>query len=391
MIETITKQRIQSIDFLKGLVMVIMALDHVRDYFHYSAFFYDPTDPTQTSFPIFFTRFITHFCAPAFCFLAGTSAFMVGMRKSKSELSGYLLKRGLWLVFIEMTVVNFAWYFDVYFRSPGLLVIWSLGISMIVLAALIHLPRKAILAFSLLLIFGHNLLDTIHFEGNVFWAILHEFAFFKLTDGVEFVVGYPIIPWIAVMALGYYFGSFYDKSFEVEKRKKLFNLIGILAIITFVILRVTKLYGDPVLFKDYETTAKDLISFFNPSKYPPSLLYLLMTLGTTLLFLANTEKLKGKVVAFFSTFGRVPFFYYIIHIYLIHLIALLFAELSGFGWRIMILQDWVTESPSLKGYGFPLWVVYSVWILVIILLYPLCKKFDTYKQSHKEKWWLSYL
>ncbi|MEK8179836.1 heparan-alpha-glucosaminide N-acetyltransferase domain-containing protein [Flavobacterium buctense] len=391
MIETITKQRIQSIDFLKGLVMIIMALDHVRDYFHYSAFFYDPTDPTQTSFPIFFTRFITHFCAPAFCFLAGTSAFMVGMRKSKSELSGFLLKRGIWLVFIEMTVVNFAWYFDVYFRSPGLLVIWSLGISMIVLAALIHLPRKAILAFSLLLIFGHNLLNTIHFEGNVFWAILHEFAFFKLTDSVEFVVGYPIIPWIAVMALGYYFGSFYDKSFEVVKRKKLFNLIGILAIITFIILRFTNLYGDPVLFKDYETITKDLISFFNPSKYPPSLLYLLMTLGTTLLILANTEKIKGKVVAFFSTFGRVPFFYYIIHIYLIHLIALLFAELSGFGWRIMILQDWVTESPSLKGYGFPLWVVYSVWILVIILLYPLCKKFDTYKQSHKEKWWLSYL
>jgi uncharacterized membrane protein len=391
MIETITKQRIQSIDLLKGLVMVIMALDHVRDYFHYSAFFYDPTDATQTSFPIFFTRFITHFCAPAFCFLAGTSAFMVGMRKSKSELSGFLFKRGLWLVFIEMTVVNFAWYFDVYFRSPGLLVIWSLGISMIVLAALIHLPRKAILAFSLLLIFGHNLLDTLHFEGNVFWAILHEFAFFKFTDGVEFVVGYPIIPWIAVMALGYYFGSFYNKSYEVEKRKKLFNLIGILAILTFVILRFTNLYGDPVLFKDYDTTAKDLISFFNPSKYPPSLLYLLMTLGTTILFLANTEKLKGKVVDFFSTFGRVPFFYYIIHIYLIHLIALLFAQLSGFGWRIMILQDWVTESPSLKGFGFPLWVVYCVWIGVILLLYPLCKKFDNYKQSHKDKWWLSYL
>ena len=388
---TLTKPRIQSIDLLKGLVMVIMALDHVRDYFHFSAFYFDPTDPTQTTFPIFFTRFITHFCAPTFCFLAGTSAFMVGKRKTKSELSGFLLKRGLWLVFIEMTIVNFAWYFDIYFRSPGLLVIWSLGISMIVLAAVIHLPRKYILAFSLLLIFGHNLLDTVHYDGSFLWSILHEFKFFKLTESVEFIVGYPIIPWIAVMALGYYFGAFYDTSFDSNQRKKLFNLIGIFAIVAFIILRLSNVYGDPILYTDYETTAKDLISFFNPSKYPPSLDYLLMTLGAAFLFLANAEKLKGKVVDFFSTFGRVPFFYYILHLYLIHLVALLFAELSGFGWRLMILQDWVTETPALKGYGFPLWVVYAVWIGIIVLLYPLCKKFDSYKQAHKEKWWLSYL
>jgi uncharacterized membrane protein len=388
---TITKTRIESIDLLKGLVMVIMALDHTRDYFHYSAYIFDPTDPNQSTLPIFFTRFITHFCAPTFCFLAGTSAFMVGKRKSKSELSSFLLKRGLWLVFIEMTIVNFAWYFDVYFRSPGLLVIWSLGISMIVLAAVIHLPRKYILTFSLLLIIGHNLLDTIHYKGDVLWSILHESQFFKLTDEVEFLVGYPIIPWIAVMSLGYYFGTFYDAPFDSIRRKKLFNLIGILAIVAFVVLRLSNVYGDSILFKDYETTAKDLISFFNPSKYPPSLLYLLMTLGTAILFLANAEKLKGKLVDFFSTFGRVPFFYYILHLYLIHIAALLFAELTGFGWQKMILEDWVTEIPALKGFGFPLWVVYAIWIGIILLLYPLCKKFDTYKQSHKEKWWLSYL
>ncbi len=388
---TTTKPRIESIDLLKGLVMVIMALDHVRDYFHYSAYLFDPTDPNLSSLPIFFTRFITHFCAPTFCFLAGTSAFMVGKRKSKSELSSFLLKRGLWLVFIEMTIVNFAWFFDVYFRSPGLFVIWSLGISMIVLAALVHLPRNLILVFSLVLIIGHNLLDTIHFDGNVFWSILHEFSISQLTDGVEFVVGYPLIPWIAVIALGYYFGSFYDSNFDSIKRKNLFNTIGTLAIFAFVILRFTNLYGDPILYKDYETTAKDLISFFNPSKYPPSLLYLLMTLGAAVLFLANAEKLKGKVVEFFSTFGRVPFFYYILHLYLIHLIALVFAELSGFGWRVMILEDWMTFVPALKGFGYPLWVVYVIWIGVILLLYPLCKKFDRYKQAHKEKWWLSYL
>lgn len=387
----ITKTRIESIDLLKGLVMVIMALDHVRDYFHYSAFMFDPADPTQSNLPIFFTRFITHFCAPIFCFLAGTSAFMVGKRKSKNELSSFLLKRGIWLVFIEMTIVNFAWYFDIYFKNPGLLVIWSLGISMIVLAVIVHLPRKFILLFSLLPILGHNLLDTVHVNGNVLWAILHEYATFKLSDGVNFAVAYPIIPWISVMSLGYYFGAFYDKSYDDEKRKRLFNIIGISAIVVFVILRFSNLYGDPILYKDYETTTKDLISFLNPSKYPPSLLFLLMTLGTAFLFLANSEKVKGKVVDFFCTFGRVPFFYYILHLYLIHLIALIFAELSGFGWRIMILDGWVTETPTLKGYGFPLWVVYAVWIFAIVLLYPVCKKFDVYKQAHKDKWWLSYL
>ena len=184
----LVKPRIASIDFLKGLVMIIMALDHIRDYFHYSAFYFDPADPQQSTLPIFFTRFITHFCAPVFCFLAGTSAFMVGKRKPKSELSKQLLIRGLWLVMIEMTVVNFGWYFDIYFRSPGLLVIWSLGVSMICLAAFIHLPRKFILILSLLIISAHNLLDNVHFKGNVLWSILHEFAFFKVTDNVEFAV-----------------------------------------------------------------------------------------------------------------------------------------------------------------------------------------------------------
>lgn len=160
---------------------------------------------------------------------------MVGKRKSKIELSGFLLKRGLWLVFIEMTFVNFAWYFDIYFRSPGLLVIWSLGISMIVLSALIHLPGKLILLFSLLFIFCHNFLDNIHYGNSVLWGLLHEFSIFKITEGVEFTVLYPVIPWIAVMALGYYFGSFYDNSFDSTKRKRAFNLIGISALILFII------------------------------------------------------------------------------------------------------------------------------------------------------------
>ncbi len=386
-----TKKRIESIDLLKGLVMIIMALDHVRLYFHYSAFVFDPADPTQSTLPIFFTRWITHFCAPAFSFLAGISAFLMGKRKTKNELAGFLLKRGLWLVFIELTIVGFAWYFDVQFRTIGLLVIWSLGISMIVLAGLIYLPRNSILIFSLLLICCHNLFDNVHFSGNVYWSVIHEQLFHKLSDNTQLLIGYPIVPWIAVMALGYYFGTLYNKSFDTNKRKKPFNIIGAFAIIAFIILRYTNFYGDPKYFKHYDTLSQDLISFLNPSKYPPSLLYLLMTLGVTFLFLANAEKLKGRIVNFFCTFGRVPFFYYILHLYLIHIIALIFAELSGFGWHKLILSTWISFDHNIKGYGFSLWVVYAVWLGAILILYPLCKMFDIYKQTHKEKWWLSYL
>lgn len=197
---TISKTRIESIDLLKGLVIVLMALDHTRDYFHYSAFFFDPTDPTQTTLPIFFTRFITHFCAPAFSFLAGLSAFMIGKRKPLNELSSFLFKRGLWLVFIELTIVNFAWYFDIGFATFGFQVIWVLGISMIFLAGLIHLPRKVILVFSIVLIFGHNLLDNIHFKNSIIWTFLHERGPFLTTPNHVFRVGYAMIPWVAVMS-----------------------------------------------------------------------------------------------------------------------------------------------------------------------------------------------
>lgn len=388
---TITKTRIESIDLLKGVVMVIMALDHVRDYFHYSAFMFNPADPTQSTLPIFFTRWITHFCAPAFSFLAGLSAFMVGKRKSKNELSVFLIKRGIWLIFIELTIVCFGWYFDLQFRTLGLLVIWSLGISMIILAAIIYLPRNYILLISLLLICFHNLLDNVHFPGNVLWSVVHEQMIYKFSGNKILLIGYPIVPWFAVMALGYYFGSLYDKSFDNSKRKKLLNSIGIIAVATFVVLRLANLYGDPKQFKEFGSFSQNLISFLNPNKYPPSLLYLLMTLGAAFLFLANTEKLKGRIVNFFCTFGRVPFFYYILHIYIIHIIAMIMAQISGWGWKKMILSTFIAFEPNMKGYGYSLWIVYVIWISVILLLYPLCKKFDKYKQAHKEKWWLSYL
>ncbi len=388
---SLTKNRIESVDLLKGLVMVIMALDHTRDYFHYSANFFDPADPTHTTLAIFFTRLITHFCAPTFCFLAGLSAFFAGRRKTKHELSIFLITRGLWLVFVELIIVDFAWFFDVQFRAFNLQVIWSLGVSMIILAGLIHLPRKYLLPLSCLFIFGHNLLDNVHFGNNVLWAIIHERHSFAFGTDSHLNVGYPLIPWFAVMSLGYCFGTFYDKSFDSIRRKKIFNIIGFSSLALFIILRWTNLYGDPTPWLHYDTFSKELISFLNPAKYPPSLLYLLMTLGAGLLFLANSENLRGKVVTFFCTFGRVPFFYYILHLYLIHLAAMLFSQLSGFGWRLFILPNWIGRVPEMKGYGFPLWVVYLVWIGLIAVLYPICKQFDRYKQTHKEKQWLSYL
>jgi len=388
---SVKKYRVESIDLLKGLVMVIMALDHVRDYFHYSANFYDPADPTQTTLPIFFTRWITHFCAPAFSFLAGLSAYMVGKKKSRKELSRFLVQRGLWLVFIELTIVTFGWYFDIHFRTISLLVIWSLGVSMITLAALIYLPKNLLLIFCCLLFFGHNLLDKVQFNNNLLWEILHQQNFYKLSDSTQLFVGYPIIPWIAVMALGYYFGQFYNQTYTASNRKRIFNIVGFSALALFVILRWTNSYGNPVPRQQYDSLSKDVVSFLNPAKYPPSLMFLLMTLGTTLVFLANSEKLRGRLVNFFSTFGRVPFFYYILHIYLIHVLAMIFAELSGFGWKLFILPTWIGFVPAMKGYGFNLVTVYFVWIGIILALYPLCRKFDHYKQNNKHKWWLSYL
>ena len=387
---TIIKPRIESIDLLKGLVIVIMAIDHVRDYFHYSSYIFDATDPALTNLPLFLTRFMTNFCAPAFSFLAGVSAFMVGQRKTSKELSQFLLKRGLWLIFVELVIMDFGWCFDISFQSVNFQVIWSLGISMILLAGLIHLPKKAILIFSCVLIFGHNLLDNIHFD-NTLWTFLHERKPFLTTPNHEFRVGYAIIPWVAVMSLGYYFGSFYEKNVEPIKRQKLFNIIGISAIVFFIVLRSINIYGNLLPWGNYGNLTQTLFSFFRLSKYPPSLSFLLVTMGGAFLFLANSEKLKGKVVNFFCVFGRVPFFFYIIHIYLIHFLALITAEFVGIGWQKMILSALPFRVEALKGFGFNLFIVYLIWIAVIALLYPLCKKFDSYKQNHKEKWWLSYL
>ncbi|WP_340073637.1 DUF1624 domain-containing protein [Leptobacterium sp. I13] len=381
--------RIHSLDLLKGIIIILMALDHTRDYFHDAILIYDALDPNKTNIPVYLSRWITHFCAPGFSLLAGISAYLIGQRKTKNELATFLLKRGIWLIIIEMTIITFGWYFDIRFKVIALLVIWALGISMIALAALIYLPRNWILIFSCILIFGHNFLDGVHFEKNFIWTALHEVGYFKLSENHYLRVGYPVIPWIGVMSLGYYFGVFYSKRFTPNKRRKTLNIIGLSSVLLFVVLRCVNYYGNAIHWKEHDTFAKTMFSFFNTEKYPPSLTFLLMTLGPMFLFLANSENLKGKITRFFSTFGKVPFFFYIIHIYVIHLFALLFAEISGYGWRQMLMT--FTGDTNLDGYGVSIWIVSIIWIAIVLLLYPLCKKFGFYKQNHKEKWWLSYL
>ena len=385
-----TGYRIQSIDLLRGLVMIIMALDHTRDYFHSSAQLYDPLDLSQTSVFIFLTRWVTHFCAPVFMFLAGTSAFLIGLRKTKKQLSFFLFTRGLWLMFLELTVVCFGWSFNIHFPFIGLITIWALGVSMIALSALIYLPNKIILAVGILIVAAHNLLDNFHIPGNdlkaFIWDELHDPRPFTFHGHMIFT-GYPILSWIGIITLGYCFGAFYKKEFSAAKRKKWLLAIGSAAIILFIILRCNNIYGDQQSWSVQKSGVFTFLSFINVTKYPPSLLYTLITLGPALIFLALAETPLNRFTKFISVYGRVPMFYYLLHIYLIHALALLAAQLTRFGWKALVLDGF----PEVKGYGFSLVVVYLVWIGVVLALYPLCKWYDKYKTNHKEKWWLSYL
>ena len=389
------KNRITSIDLLRGVIMIIMALDHVRDYFHAEAFFYDPLDLEKASPMLFFTRWITHYCAPVFMLLSGTSACIMAQRKTKKELSIFLLTRGLWLVLLEMSVVNFGWNFNITFPSILFLTIWALGISMICLSVLVFLPKKVILVISLLLIFCHNLLDNIHVTGNTLpafgWALLHEQQFFQWNNEIV-LVGYPIIPWPGLMALGYCIGGFYTTNYDAAKRKKNLLLIGLSGIALFIIIRFINVYGDKMPWSVQQNPLRTLFSFVKVTKYPPSLLYTLMTLSPAILFLSFSEKWRGSIVRIISVYGRVPMFYYILHIYLVHLLAMIASTLfTNFGWQNWILLQPIWFSENLKGSGYSLSVVYLVWIGIVLALYPLCKRYDQYKQTRKHKWWLSYL
>jgi uncharacterized membrane protein len=395
--ETITQtKRIESIDLLRGLVMIIMALDHVRMYFALGTWYAEPTNLATTTPLLFFTRWITHFCAPVFVFLAGTSAFLYGMKRSSvKETVWFLFMRGLWLIFVEVVIVNFAWTFDITYSFIILQVIWAIGLSMIVLSVLVFLPSWLIFTIGMILVFGHNLLDAITVQGSsmqdVIWHILHQPGTIFL-DSTRFVnVVYPVLPWTGLMALGYVFGTFYRKDFPVEQRRRWFFTIGICATLLFIILRGFNLYGEPREWAMLNTPIFRLMSFLNTTKYPPSLHFLLMTMGPALILLAAIEPLKYRFAGPVITFGRVPFFFYIVHLYLIHGLAVLFLIYQGREGSEYVLSSAEISSGALSNFGLNLGAVYVIWVLVVMLLYPICRWYQKYRENNPSKWWLSYL
>jgi uncharacterized membrane protein len=373
--------RIDAIDFLRGLVMVIMALDHVRDF--YTDVRFDPLDLSRTDTALFFTRWITHLCAPTFVFLAGTSAYFVSRRTSPAGLASFLLTRGAWLIVLELTVVNFAWTTGAYLEGSAiyLQVIWAIGWSMVILAALVRLPWQAIGALGLLLIAGHNAFDGIAPEQLGAWAPLWTVLHVQGPLAGRFEVFYPLVPWIGVMMAGFAFGALY---LDPAGRQRRVALLGLAALVVFLALRLPNLYGDPQPWSAQATPWLTVLSVLDVEKYPPSLLFLCVTLGLGLLALAAAENWRGKLFAALVTIGRVPLFFYVAHLYLAHVSAGLVALALGHGSSVLLAYP---EDPA-WGFGLP--GVYLAWAAVVIALYPACRWFAGVKARRRD-WWLSYL
>jgi uncharacterized membrane protein len=359
--------RIQSVDAWRGLIMVIMALDHVRDFFHNAVKQFRPEDLTRTTTAIFFTRWVTHFCAPVFMFAAGMGAYLLLQRgRNKGQLSKFLLTRGLWLMLLDVTVVRFGLTFG---AGPLIInVLFGLGCAMIVLAALIHLPIRVLAALSIAVIALHNLADGISLPG------IHQLGEFQIR-GATVVLTYTLIPWFAVMAAGFCFGEVFTK------RKQWMVPIGLFLTIAFLVTRWINIYGDPIPW----TTG--VLSFLRVNKYPPSLDFLLMTLGPAILVLALFDKMTFSPRNLLVILGRVPLFYFFGHLYLAHLLVLVLAAIR-YGKAGLSVNPVANAFPP--GYGYDLWVVYLIWIAVVAILYPFCVWFYNVKQRRKD-WWLSYL
>jgi uncharacterized membrane protein len=374
--------RLASIDVLRGLVIVLMALDHVRDYFTDVRF--DPLDPTQTSAMLYLTRWITNFCAPVFVLLAGTSAYLHGKRSTRGELSRFLLTRGLWLVVLEWTVVTLAWTFNFKWELGLIMqVIWAIGASMIVLAALVHLPVRIVGAIGLAICLLHNLLDGVPRPESVLWGTVWSILHVQSPVAIGYV-HYPLLPWIGVMAVGYALGRVFDM--DTTSRRQTLVTLGAAAIAAFFVMRLINGYGDPQPWEIQRDAGRTLMAFFNVEKYPPSLMYLLATLGPALLVLAQLEQARGWFARVLETFGRVPLFFYVAHIALAHLAAGLLAMWMGYG--TAVLNNFFFEFPTTWGVSLP--AVYVAWLLVLVTLYPACRWFAGVKRRRRD-WWLSYL
>jgi uncharacterized membrane protein len=379
--------------------MVLMALDHVRDFLCYPGF--PPENMAHTTRALFFTRFVTHFCAPVFAFLAGTGAFLATSRgKSLAYVSRFFFTRGLWLLLLELTVIDFAWGFVPWVHGG---VIWSLGWSMVAMALIVRLPVRWVGALGLGMIATHNLLDRVNPAsfGKLcwWWMFLHTPGRIPVTAHFQFSMRYALIPWVGVMATGFAFGSLLLR----PDRRTWILTIGISAIALFFVLRAFNLYGNGIAGLPFgyprsagpwtvqPTLSLTVISFFNTLKYPPSLDYLLMTLGPSLTLLGLLDKAKAErgLSPILMVFGRVPLFYYVIHLYLIHILAILVA--LAFHQPVLhgsVIADFATKP---AGYGHGLPFIYSIWILAVAILYLPCLWFMKFRSRHRDWTWLSYL
>lgn len=387
------KNRIESIDLLRGIIMIIMALDHSREYFHAAAHIDGPLNLATTTPALYFTRYITHFCAPGFVFLSGMSAWMQHQRKSTGELSKFLITRGAWLIILDMVVITFGTTANPYFDFIIIQTLWAIGISMLILGLVIWLPFPLIFIIGLIIVFGHNLMDKVEAAQEqlpVWWNLMHKQAPVHLWGNHTLFIFYPFLPWTGLMMLGYCCGKMFTRYHGTKRNRKLL-VLGLSILIFFVVLRYSNTYGDPQHWTMQKNAIYTIMSFLNVEKYPPSLLFLCITIGVSLIALAALANVRSRLATMIITYGRVPMFFYIIHFYILSGLNVLLFLLRGH-----TVKEGLTVNPNfpfkflIPGEGYSLATCYLIWILVVICMYPLCRWYDRYRTSHPDKKWLSY-
>ncbi len=385
-------KRIHTIDVTRGIVMIIMALDHVRDLMHITGLTQDPTDLKTTTAALFMTRWVTHLCAPSFVFLSGASAYLTfKSQHNPAQTKRFLLTRGLWLMLLEITVINFAFWFDIHFRTIILQVIFAIGLGFVTLSFLLKVPAKVlgIIGWGIIVLHGLTTLIPIpQTQGlAVGWSFLFVTNVFTLSPNFTLGTLYPFIPWLGIMLAGFGFGSVFEKAAPI--RRNILWRSALLAISLFVMIRLLNFYGNPTQWAAQKSSLFTFLSFINVSKYPPSLLYTLVMLGLMFGLLALGDIQPNAFTKVVATYGKVPMFYYLIHWYLIHSVMFGMLFLQGFGWEDIPIGTFSFGRPP--NSGIELGAVYGVWVSVVLFLYPLCRWYANYKATHRSLKWLSYL
>ncbi|MBD2704853.1 DUF1624 domain-containing protein [Spirosoma sp. BT702] len=384
-------KRNNSIDVMRGLVMIIMPLDHVRDLLHITSLSQSPTDLTTTTPALFFTRWVTHLCAPTFVFLSGTSAFLsMNAKKDLAATRHFLLSRGIWLVLLEFTLVNFGIWFDPHFNVLIFEVIAAIGVGFLILSLLLKLPPRTVGLIGGLIVALHALVSLIPVPENVVLKVLLSLfspMAFPYGSGKLFLMGYPLVPWLGIMLIGYGAGYFFESTENGQRR--IFLKLGLLSLGLFLALRVVNIYGDSVNWATNKNLLYTLLSFVNVTKYPPSLQFCLLFLGIMFLILSRVQGLKNGYVDRISVYGKTPLFYFLVHWYLIHPLVFVMVFLQGFKSSDLVFGSNFGRPKT--GSGVELWAIYLIWVFIVLVMYPLCQWYGNYKERHKEQTWLRYI